>query len=341
LLRFNHSKFYVLFHFKLHSSQFQVFTTSILFFTLSQSLRPLTVLLISKMLVVILLLTLFKITPAFQQSVAHLQHPHPHPQCQLHTSNLFSSSSPTEKLYASAAKPNRSLLKTVYRFSRPHTLIGTALSIPALHALAAPNLPSFFTLTTFNSVVFALIPSLLINVFITGLNQMSDVEIDKINKPYLHMAAGYLSMRKATLIILACLTGGLSFAASSSPLSTPGLKMTLLASTFLGAAYSLPPLRLKRFPLFAAFCIVAVRGAILNVGFYSHALVAAFGGSTTNFLTTLKTDKKCQLVSLFFGTFGVVIALMKDVPDTEGDKKEKIRTLSVRIGRAKMFLIAR
>jgi len=229
----------------------------------------------------------------------------------------------------------------VYRFSRPHTLIGTALSIPALHALAAPNLPSFFTLTTFNSVVFALIPSLLINVFITGLNQMSDVEIDKINKPYLPMAAGYLSMRKATLIILACLTGGLSFAASSSPLSTPGLKMTLLASTFLGAAYSLPPLRLKRFPLFAAFCIVAVRGAILNVGFYSHALVAAFGGSTTNFLTTLKTDKKCQLVSLFFGTFGVVIALMKDVPDTEGDKKEKIRTLSVRIGRAKMFLIAR
>ena len=170
---------------------------------------------------------------------------------------------------------------------------------------------------------------------------MSDVEIDKINKPYLPMAAGYLSMRKATLIILACLTGGLSFAASSSPLSTPGLKMTLLASTFLGAAYSLPPLRLKRFPLFAAFCIVAVRGAILNVGFYSHALVAAFGGSTTNFLTTLKTDKKCQLVSLFFGTFGVVIALMKDVPDTEGDKKENIRTLSVRIGRAKMFLIAR
>ena len=40
-----------------------------------------------------------------------------------------------------------------------------------------------------------------------------------------------------------------------------------LANTgLLGTAYSLPPFRLKRFPILAAFCILVVRGSLVNLG---------------------------------------------------------------------------
>ena len=203
---------------------------------------------------------------------------------------------------------NPSFPLTVWRFSRPHTLIGSFLAIPSLHALASPSWRALLTKQTAASIVFATIPSLLINIYITGLNQVTDVEIDRVNKPYLPIAAGYLSISRAVCIITACLALGLSFSLPQlwgfTGLNSDGLAMTLLASAALGTAYSLPPFRLKRFPFMAAFCITAVRGAIVNVGFYCHAMSVAYG-KKASLLTTALTDSKCALSSLFFGIFGI------------------------------------
>ncbi|CAM9473443.1 unnamed protein product, partial [Ectocarpus fasciculatus] len=80
------------------------------------------------------------------------------------------------------SKKKQSLLKTLWEFSRPHTMIGTAVAIPAIGVFAGPPgvLPGrrFFL-----SMLWAMVPSLFINVYITGLNQITDVEIDKVNKP--------------------------------------------------------------------------------------------------------------------------------------------------------------
>ena len=43
----------------------------------------------------------------------------------------------------------------------------------------------------------ALVSALLMNVCIVGLNQLYDVEIDKVNKPYLPLASGEMTMRQA------------------------------------------------------------------------------------------------------------------------------------------------
>lgn len=43
----------------------------------------------------------------------------------------------------------------------------------------------------------AIVSSLHSNVFITGLNQLSDVAIDKINKPYLPLVSPLLCMPRA------------------------------------------------------------------------------------------------------------------------------------------------
>lgn len=125
---------------------------------------------------------------------------------------------------------------------------------------------------------------------------------------------------------------------------TAGLNLALVGSVVLGTMYSLPPIRLKRFPLLAALCIVVVRGTLINVGFFAHAQAAVFSGSASalsssyaDVLHTFLNDPKCMLSSLFYGVFGIVIALMKDVPDVTGDSIANIKSFSVRIGQTKIF----
>ena len=121
--------------------------------------------------------------------------------------------------------------------------------------------------------------------------------------------------------------------------SSSGLQVALWGSFILGTLYSLPPFRMKRHPLLAAFCIVAVRGTIINAGFYSHAISTAFGDATaaSGVLNCLMNDWKCGLSSFFFGVFGIVIALMKDVPDAHGDRMFNIRSFTVRVGQKRVF----
>lgn len=231
----------------------------------------------------------------------------------------------------------------LWKFTRPHTLIGSFLAIPSLHALAAPSFQSIFTLQAFNSIMFAMVPSLLMNLYITGLNQITDIEIDKVNKPDLPIAAGILSKRDAIITVLVALIVSLSLGAVYPLLQTRGLNVALWGSAILGTLYSLPPFRLKRFPALAAFCIVAVRGAIINAAFFAHAKVAAFGAeaSTGGVLNCLLSDPKCLWSSTFFAVFGIVIALMKDVPDVAGDEEANVRTFSVRIGQKRVFTATR
>jgi homogentisate phytyltransferase/homogentisate geranylgeranyltransferase len=195
-------------------------------------------------------------------------------------------------------------------------------------------------------MIYAMIPALLMNLYITGLNQITDVEIDKINKPNLPMASGELSFKGATITVVLSLVMSLVFGvAGSQAFATEGLNMALGMSALLGTLYSLPPFRLKRFPLLAAFCIVSVRGAVINAGFFAHARVAAYGtsaiagvggaaaaASSSTLLQCLWKDPRCTLSSLYFAVFGLVIALMKDVPDIKGDALSNIRTVSVRLG---------
>ena len=236
------------------------------------------------------------------------------------------------------AKPQQpSFLQVVWRFTRPHTIIGSALAIPSLHLLAAPSVEAAFSTASGISILYAMLPALLMNLYVTGLNQITDVEIDKINKPNLPIAAGILSPRDAKVIVAISLVVSLLLGVANPVLGTQGLNVALWGSAFLGTIYSVEPLRFKRFPLLAAFCIVAVRGTIINAGFFAHAKAAAFGQPSCTVLSCLLNDPKCFLSSLFFAVFGVVIALMKDVPDVLGDRTLNIRTLSVRLGQNRIF----
>jgi len=286
--------------------------------------------------------------PAFTTCSTSLSHPvssqnsdrgHHHRDVLRLSESISSSSSPnsSNKRDTDSSNGNRSFksfLSVLWRFTRPHTIIGSALAIPALHILAAPSYADALTVRSICSIVYATIPGLLMNLYITGLNQITDVEIDKINKPNLPIASGELSVRDATITVVLSLVVSVVLGVAGSPaFATEGLNMALGMSALLGTLYSLPPFRLKRFPLLAAFCIVLVRGAVINAGFFAHARVAAYGAvSSTTVLQCLWKDPRCYLSSLYFAVFGFVIALMKDVPDIKGDELSNIRTVSVRLG---------
>mmetsp|Transcript_32010 Transcript_32010/g.52887 ORF Transcript_32010/g.52887 Transcript_32010/m.52887 type:complete len:413 (-) Transcript_32010:86-1324(-) len=259
-------------------------------------------------------------------------------RCFSRSRNLGASSATTAEVGGSNSRPNLlSFSRVLWRFTRPHTLIGSALAIPTIHALAAPSYSAMLSVSNLLSMLYAMLPALFMNLYITGLNQITDVEIDKINKPDLPIAAGDLSVRDATIVVVVALALSLWMGLANPMFGSQGLNLALWGSGILGTMYSLPPFRLKRFPLLAAFCIVAVRGTIINAGFFAHAKVAAFGSPVGSVLHYLVNDRACKLSSVFFGIFGIVIALMKDVPDVEGDELADVRTFSVRIGQKRIF----
>ena len=209
----------------------------------------------------------------------------------------------------SMSRPNPlAFLHVLWRFTRPHTLVGSALAIPAIHALAAPSYNALMSVPNLVSILYAMLPALLMNLFITGLNQITDVEIDKINKPDLPIAAGDLRIRDAICVVAVALVLSLWMGVAHPTLGSQGLNVALWGSGILGTMYSLPPFRLKRFPLLAAFCIVAVRGTIINAGFFAHAKRAAFGGQVGSVVHYLFNDRACMLSSVFFGIFGIVVS---------------------------------
>eukprot|EP01041_Mallomonas_annulata_P011552 gene11553-24164_t len=249
--------------------------------------------------------------------------------------NLYSSS---KSITDNIVKPKNTLTdmaKTLWDFSRPHTVIGSFLSIISLFAFATP--PNLWLTKSFaSSSAMSVIPAILVNIYITGLNQITDVEIDKVNKPYLPIAAGKMSVKTGSFIVLmSLLISSVMGYSAAWPLQS-----ALFGTAFLGTIYSLPPFRLKRFPILAALCILVVRGSLINLGFFFQAKGALLGKHFPSMLAAIKAFPESLLLTSFFAVFGLIIAIMKDVPDIEGDRRFGIKSFSVRIGPEIMFKVS-
>ncbi|MGF1540879.1 MAG: homogentisate phytyltransferase [Pleurocapsa sp.] len=230
------------------------------------------------------------------------------------------------------------LVSSLWKFSRPHTIIGTSLSVLALYLIAlATSTQGSPSVVESSAIAIANIEEMLLvwlaclcgNVYIVGLNQLWDVEIDRINKPDLPLASGVFSRRQGQWIV--GISGFLAIVIAG--LSGNWLLATVVVSLFIGTAYSLPPIRLKRFPLFAAFCILTVRGIVVNLGLFLH-----FGDK---FQAVESLNPYVWTLTLFILLFTVAIAIFKDVPDLEGDRKYHINTFTLVIGKSAVFNISR
>ena len=215
-----------------------------------------------------------------------------------------------------AAVRSAGAVSVLWRFSRPHTLLGTFISATGLYVIAVSELPG----SGLDHLLWVMLAGAGVNVAIVGVNQITDVEIDRINKPHLPIAAGDLSVEAAWRIVLVAAAVPVVLALTQGWLEIAAVVSALV----VGAAYSLPPVRLKRYPAVAAFCISGVRAVAVNLGMYGH-FALAFGGR-------LDVPAAVWALTIFVLPFSFAIAVLKDVPDREGDRAFRIATFTVRLG---------
>lgn len=211
---------------------------------------------------------------------------------------------------------------TVYKFLRPHTIRGTVLaSVTGVARALSEVSTSHITWSLVPNSVMGMLALLLGNAFIVGINQIYDVEIDKVNKPFLPVAAGQLSQRRAWALVL---FSGICGPLIVYNLFSPIIFKLYMFGTVIGALYSVPPFRFKSNPFAAGLTIACVRGFLLNFGVYYAAREALGLGFAWNPSVTF--------LARFMTIFALVIAVTKDLPDVEGDKKYAIETFSTKLG---------
>ncbi|MDQ3112283.1 MAG: homogentisate phytyltransferase [Bacteroidota bacterium] len=213
-------------------------------------------------------------------------------------------------------------IKTIWKFTRPHTVIGSVISIVTLFVIICSN----NKIAHLPLLLLAIAIGITCNIFIVGINQIADVNIDKINKPYLPVAAGTLTIQNAKIITYGCLlvSLGLAFYVSSF------LFYIILLSAAIGWAYSMPPLHLKKHHITAALAISIVRGILINIG----------GFMVFNYIVNKSFDLPAdvKILAAFIMVFSIVISWFKDIPDMEGDSKYNISSLAIVYSAKKTFI---
>ena len=215
------------------------------------------------------------------------------------------------------------LVSIAWRFSRPHTIIGSLLSTWSLYFMSAypqaevKNQIALFLLT--------LISAIGCNLYIVCLNQITDIELDKLNKPHLPLASGEISRSTARIIITVSALVSVISAYSAGWLM---FALVLIVGA-LGTAYSVPPLKFKKHHLGAAFSITLVRGVLVNILMFLHF--------QWEIAETLEFPLYMWPLVLFMILFSIGIAWLKDIPDIKGDRNHGIETLAVNRGSRWVF----
>jgi 4-hydroxybenzoate polyprenyltransferase len=209
-------------------------------------------------------------------SSVSLQHPvrcgqHRRDDCCLRRTKLGSKCHAAQEVAAwDDGRPTKTIqqLISLYKFSRPHTMLGTLLSVCSVSAMAMHGQP--WSQQAWAALWTALTSALMANVSIVGINQCFDIHIDRVNKPYLPLASGEWPLSTGWAVVT--VTGVLALATALASASWP-LILTVGASILLGIVYSvdLPLLRWKKNPLAAAACILTVRAVLVQVCFQAPA----------------------------------------------------------------------
>lgn len=211
----------------------------------------------------------------------------------------------------------------LWRFSRPHTLVGTAAGIAGIYVIAAVELPALALGGGLWDLALTLLAGAAVNVYIVGVNQIEDVAVDRVNKPHLPLAAGELSVAAARRIVAASAGLVLLLALTQGSVEL----VAVLTAMAIGTAYSLPPVRLRRFPALAAASISIVRALVVNLGVYWH-----FADSLGGRPELSAVPGTIVALTLFVLPFSFAIAVLKDVPDADGDRRFGIPTFTLRLG---------
>jgi 4-hydroxybenzoate polyprenyltransferase len=213
----------------------------------------------------------------------------------------------------------RRTVRAFVDLARPFTLVAPALGFVsgALTAVgAAPREPWSSGLLTAPLIGAAM--AALLNAGNNALNQIYDLDIDRVNKPKRPLPSGRLTIAQVwwfTNITYALALVMAWFVAPGGRHECFWLVAVAAVCTYL---YSVPPFRTKRLGIWANVTIAIPRGVLLKVaGWSSVKTIVGF---------------EPWYIGAIFGLFLLGATTTKDFADMDGDRRGGCRTLPIQYG---------
>lgn len=204
------------------------------------------------------------------------------------------------------------------RLARPFTLI------PPMLGMASGGIVAYFAVGTrllsgSDFLIVLLLGTLaagLLNAASNAVNQIFDLDIDRINKAGRPLCTGDVSTLGAGIFAAFTAACALILAAVVSMQTEHwGTLALFVAAAAFSAAYSIPPLRMKSRGWWANITVAIPRGTLLKVAGWSLA---------QNILSV-----EAWFIGLIMGLFLIGATTTKDFADVRGDAAYGVRTLPV------------
>jgi len=217
------------------------------------------------------------------------------------------------------ARETRGAWRAYVDLARPFTLVAPALGFVsgALTAVgAAPREPWSMSL-----LVAPLIGSAMAAVLNAGnnaLNQIYDLEIDRINKPKRPLPSGRLTIAQVWWFTNVTYAVALVLAWLVAPAGRHECFWLVAVAVVCTYIYSVPPMRTKRLGIWANVTIAIPRGVLLKVA----------GWSSVKTIAGLEP----WYIGAIFGLFLLGATTTKDFADMDGDRRGGCRTLPIQYG---------
>ena len=203
-------------------------------------------------------------------------------------------------------------LKLYWTFARPFTLVPPMIGILSGSLIGYGASRVSFPIL---HVALAVLAAGVLNAASNGLNQICDLENDRINKPHRPLPSGQMTLRAAWFFVAATYVLALALVAAVNR-ETFAIYVVAALST---VAYSAPPVRLKRHPAGSNLIIALIRGWLLKVA--GWAAVA-----------TVLTSIEPWYIGFIYFVFLLGATTTKDFADIEGDRAAGCITLPVKYG---------
>ena len=203
--------------------------------------------------------------------------------------------------------------------SRPFTLVAPALGFASGAATAAGAAPrEAWSADLLVYPLIGLVMAAVLNAASNALNQIYDLEIDRVNKPKRPLPSGRLPIAAAWTFTWITYAAALALAWLVAPGGRHECFWVVLVATLITVLYSVPPFRTKRLGIWANVTIAIPRGVLLKVAGWSAVK------------TVVGTEP--WFIGAIFGLFLLGASTTKDFADMEGDARGGCRTLPIMYG---------
>ena len=209
--------------------------------------------------------------------------------------------------------------KAYLDLARPFTLVAPALGFMsgALTAVgAAPR--EVWTSSLLVPPILGSLMAATLNASNNALNQIYDLEIDRVNKPRRPLTSGRLTIAQARRFTWITYLLSLVLAWMVAPGGRHECFWLVVVAVMCTFIYSVPPLRTKRLGIWANVTIAIPRGTLLKVA----------GWSSVKTIMSIEA----WYIGAIFGLFLLGATTTKDFADMEGDRLGGCRTLPIQYG---------